>query len=88
MRHIETSCSTDFVFEQAVQPAVAAVAYFIKAHNPCGTVLALAVLAAGLRSCGPATCNTFVAAAQSAKDLGTIKGQPSVFSKVCTARCL
>lgn len=68
-----------------MQPAVAAVVYFVKAHNPCGTAAALAALASGLRTYEASTSNTFAAAAQAVKDLGTSKGRPSLFSKVVTA---
>lgn len=67
---------------KAVQPATAAVAFFVKAANCCGVAAGLAALAAGLRVCEPSTFNSFAAAAQGIKELGTIRGKASVVSKV------
>jgi hypothetical protein len=56
--------------QKAVQPATSAVAYFVKAFNPCGIALALAALAAGLHHCDSSKLKTFGAATMDIRDLG------------------
>ena len=68
--------------QRAVQPATSAVAYFVKAYNPCGIALALAALATGLHHCDTSKLKTFGAAVMDVREKGAPKGHLPAISKV------